>query len=102
MECDAVRCGTKPDPSVFKAVFLRILTRINIQNIHNRMRFADLNATAITNMELFYVTLYRLVIKVSDKFDVFFYMVQGFLVGSRPPTEIDPLTNRCENQKTPG
>ena len=68
----------------------------------NRTSFADLNATGIKNMELFYVTLYRLVIKVSEKFGVFFHTVKGFFVSSRPPTEMDPLTNRCENHKTPG
>jgi hypothetical protein len=66
------------------------------------MRYADLKAIGIKILELDYVTLYRLVTKVTEKFDAFLSMVQqGFFVGSSPPKEMTPLTNRHENQKSP-
>jgi hypothetical protein len=65
------------------------------------MGYPDLKAISIKILEMVYVTLYRLVTKVPEKFDAFLSTVQGFLVGSSPRKEIAPLTNRHENQKSP-
>jgi hypothetical protein len=65
------------------------------------MRYADLKAMSTKILELFYVTLYRLVTIDSEKFDAFLTTVLGFFVGSSPPKEMAPLTNRHENQKSP-
>ena len=65
------------------------------------MSYADLKAIGIKILELDYVTLYRLVTKVSEKFDAFLSTVQGFFFGSSPPKEMAPLINCHENQKPP-
>jgi hypothetical protein len=66
------------------------------------MGYPDLKTIGIKILKLVYVvTLYRLVTKVSENFDAFLSTVQGFFVGSSPPKEMAPLTNRHENQKSP-
>jgi hypothetical protein len=59
MECDAVRCGRN---LLFQ--FSKKKKKIYIY-ITNCMRYADLKALVIKILELDYVTVYRLVTKVS-------------------------------------
>ena len=93
MECNAVRSGGN---------LLLPLKKIRKKYIKNNcMRYADLKAIRTKILELVYVTLYRLVTEVSEKFDAFLSTVLGFFVGSSQPKEVAPLTNRHENQKSP-
>ena len=100
-ECDAVRCGTDL-LRLFKKKRININIYIYIYiYIYNCMRYADLKAIGINILELVYVALYRLVTKVSEKFNAFLSKVQGFFVGSSPPKEVALPTKRHENQKSP-